>query len=246
VFERESFMVPAEFSEFFLASAGAGAAFVGLLFVAVSITPQRTFGDAMSGGSPRQHLAEAVFLTLINGFIVSRFALIPGLNVGWISTAMGILGVLMAVQLVRRLAPRQSLARPARCRSLRHRHGSLRDRDDRGDAAHPRPVGGRRDPDAGGCHHWILCDGRDPQRRWSGWLNPLRDPLTAEELAVSVTVEETRITTRRPHRRPTGTAVRPPPVVRQTVGFASTITTEPDSTPGSASIPQTITPGSGA
>ena len=39
-------MVPEGFAEFFLASAGTGGAFVGLLFVAISIGPQRTFGDS--------------------------------------------------------------------------------------------------------------------------------------------------------------------------------------------------------
>lgn len=34
-------MVPADFANFFIASAGAGAALVGLLFVAVSLAPQQ-------------------------------------------------------------------------------------------------------------------------------------------------------------------------------------------------------------
>ena len=78
------------FETFFLASAGSGGAFVGLLFVAISIGPQRTFGDLAGMGAPRQHLAEATFLTLINGFVVSSIALIPEINVGWIALVMGI------------------------------------------------------------------------------------------------------------------------------------------------------------
>ena len=77
-------MVPEGFTEFFLASAGTGGAFVGLLFVAISIGPQRTFGESDVAGAPRQHLAEATFLTLINGFVLSSIALIPGIIVGWV------------------------------------------------------------------------------------------------------------------------------------------------------------------
>ena len=43
-------MVPESFETFFLATAGAGGAFVGLLFVAISIGPQRTFGAAATAG----------------------------------------------------------------------------------------------------------------------------------------------------------------------------------------------------
>jgi hypothetical protein len=37
-------MVPTDFANYFLASAGAGAALIGLLFVAISINTERTFG----------------------------------------------------------------------------------------------------------------------------------------------------------------------------------------------------------
>jgi hypothetical protein len=35
-------MVPTDFANFFLSTAGAGAALIGLLFVAISINPERT------------------------------------------------------------------------------------------------------------------------------------------------------------------------------------------------------------
>lgn len=92
-------MAPADFTEFFLASAGTGGAFVGLLFVAISIAPQRTFDDLNGMGAPRQHLAEATFLTLINGFVISSVALVPTVNVGWIVLALGMWGVIAAARL---------------------------------------------------------------------------------------------------------------------------------------------------
>jgi hypothetical protein len=92
-------MAPPDFAEFFLASAGTGGAFVGLLFVAISIAPQRTFDDDGGMSAPRQHLAEATFLTLVNGFVISSIALVPTVNVGWVVLALGLLGVFAAAHL---------------------------------------------------------------------------------------------------------------------------------------------------
>jgi hypothetical protein len=86
-------MSDASFETFFLASTGAGGAFIGLLFVALSIAPNATFGRGDASGAPRQQLAEATLVTLANGFVVSSFALIPGINVGWVAFAGGIWGV---------------------------------------------------------------------------------------------------------------------------------------------------------
>jgi hypothetical protein len=106
-------LAPEDFTEFFLASAGTGGAFVGLLFVAISIAPQRTFDDADGMGAPRQHLAEATFLTLVNGFVVSSIALVPTVNVGWLVLALGLLGVVAAARLGTLIA-------------RFHRHGTVR------------------------------------------------------------------------------------------------------------------------
>ena len=78
-----------DLAAFFQASAGARGAFVGLLFVAISIGPMRTFGGPAITGALRQRLAEAALLTLVNGFVVSSIALIPGVAVGWVALVLG-------------------------------------------------------------------------------------------------------------------------------------------------------------
>jgi hypothetical protein len=188
-------MAPEGFTEFFLASAGTGGAFVGLLFVAISIGPQRTFGDSAVAGALRQHLAEASFLTLINGFVLSSLALIPGIIIGWVALVMGMVGVYTALHLAWLFA-------------RFHRHGTRSNAPWRdllrvvslsviatvvfviecvvGLRLILRPA----DEDAyrwlgaiiiglyalGMLRAWTLLG--DPQHGWSGWLNPLQD-LTA-------------------------------------------------------------------
>lgn len=73
-------MVPPEFTNFFIASASAGAALVGLLFVAVSIAPE----NIVTRRAPveRQAVAGSAFTALVNAFFISLAALIPHLNFG--------------------------------------------------------------------------------------------------------------------------------------------------------------------
>ncbi len=73
-------MVPPEFLNFFMASTGAGAALVGLLFVAVSLAPEQM----VTRGAPveRRAVAGSAFTALINAFFISLVALIPHLNFG--------------------------------------------------------------------------------------------------------------------------------------------------------------------
>jgi hypothetical protein len=185
-------MDPESFETFFLASAGTGGAFVGLLFVAISIGPQRTFGDLAVMGALRQHLAEATFLTLANGFVVSSIALIPGVNVGWFALAGGIWGTATAAYLARSFASF-------------HQHGVARRRPGLHQlrAASLSLVatvvyaieglfGVRLILEPGSAsairglalviiglyalailRAWTLLG--DPQHGWSGWLNPLQD-----------------------------------------------------------------------
>ena len=192
-------MMPEGFTEFFLASAGTGGAFVGLLFVAISIGPQRTFGDLAVMGAPRQHLAEATFLTLLNGFVLSSLALIPGITIGWVTLVLGIAGILIAVHLSWLFA-------------RFHRHGTGRFPPGRDLLrvvslsiiatvvfAIESLVGLRlilqpTDEDAfrwlgaiiiglyalGMLRAWTLLG--DPQHGWSGWLNPLQDLVATGDM----------------------------------------------------------------
>ena len=84
-------MIPAAFANFFVASTGAGAALVGLLFVAVSIAPEQT---VLEGASlEKRALATSSFTALLNAFFVSLAALIPSTNLGWTALVLSLVGL---------------------------------------------------------------------------------------------------------------------------------------------------------
>jgi hypothetical protein len=185
-------MVPGSFETFFLATAGAGAAFVGLLFIAISISPQRTFDPHAIAGVQHQRLAEATLLTLFNGFAVSCVALIPDVNIGWIALVLGGAGGLIAAQLVEFLARAHQHVVTRRLPWLyRLRIVSLSIVATLLYAieallglqliARPHDEDGVRWLAAiviiiytlGMLRAWTLLG--DPQHGWSGWLNPLQD-----------------------------------------------------------------------
>lgn len=103
-------MVPSAFTNFFVASAGAGGALIGLLFVAVSIAPENTI--MASAPVERQASAGSAFTSLINAFFISLGALIP-INLGEIIIIMSLLGfsstTLYSLNLVRNLKDRHNL-----------------------------------------------------------------------------------------------------------------------------------------
>jgi hypothetical protein len=59
-------MLPPELSNYFLATAGAGAALIGLLFVAVSIAPEQI--ATRRAPLERQAVAASTFTALVNAF----------------------------------------------------------------------------------------------------------------------------------------------------------------------------------
>lgn len=85
-------MVPATFANFFLATAGAGGALIGLLFVAVSIDPERTFGR--QAHPLRQGVARGAFAALVNAFFVSTWALLPFSTVGDVALVVAVASLL--------------------------------------------------------------------------------------------------------------------------------------------------------
>jgi hypothetical protein len=103
-------MVPASFQSFFVASAGAGGALIGLLFVAISISPDRIFRD---GHPEPTAVAASAFTALVNAFFVSLGALIPQISIGWFVAIMAGLGLSnslnLGIRLFRRGAPRRWL-----------------------------------------------------------------------------------------------------------------------------------------
>jgi hypothetical protein len=104
------------FANFFLASAGAGAALVGLLFVAVSVAPEQPFAP---GSSPeRRAVATAAFTALANAFFVSLGALIPTAGLGWFALAVGGSSIVSTLQLGAVLVRRPHVGRVSRVRSL--------------------------------------------------------------------------------------------------------------------------------
>ena len=90
-------MIPPAFTNFFIASTSAGAALVGLLFVAISIAPEHT----VMVGAPlaRQAVATNAFTSLLNAFFISLGALIPTSNLGWVTLVMSLTGVSSSLSL---------------------------------------------------------------------------------------------------------------------------------------------------
>jgi hypothetical protein len=90
-------MVPPDFANFFLASAGAGAALIGLLFVAISIAPERTV--QREAPVERRAVAGSAFTALVNAFFISLGGLIPGSSLGGIVLAMSTLALVNSARL---------------------------------------------------------------------------------------------------------------------------------------------------
>lgn len=94
-------MVPSAYDAYLAAVATAGAALIGLLFVAVSVRDDSIFGPkAIPGG---EALAITAFTGLVNSFVVSVIGLIPKVNIGEPAVIMAVIGVVATARLQRRL-----------------------------------------------------------------------------------------------------------------------------------------------
>ncbi len=94
-------MVPVAFTNYFIASVGASAALIGLLFVAVTVAPERIFGQDRKARD--LVLASSAFMALLDAFFISLVALIPGTNLGYVAVLMGGLALLNTLSLGRHL-----------------------------------------------------------------------------------------------------------------------------------------------
>jgi hypothetical protein len=94
-------MIPQAFASLFVGSMGAGAALVGLLFVAVSIKPERI---TARGAPPEpQAVASSAFTALVNAFFISLGGSVPGLNIGIVALWTSLVSLAQTLNLGRKL-----------------------------------------------------------------------------------------------------------------------------------------------
>ncbi|HEV2139976.1 MAG TPA: hypothetical protein VGT01_02195, partial [Candidatus Dormibacteraeota bacterium] len=91
-------MVTAEYQPFFTASVAASAALIGLLFVSVSIAPERVFGE--QSDVVRQARALSAFTALVNIFFISMTSLIPSVQLGIVVTVVAAVSLLQTLALL--------------------------------------------------------------------------------------------------------------------------------------------------
>ncbi len=94
-------MVPDRLTNYLLAGAGASATLIGLLFVAVSVAPERVFGQ--DAPAAQRALAGSAFLALVDAFIVSLVGLIPDTNMGYPALGVSVGGLINTLNLGRGL-----------------------------------------------------------------------------------------------------------------------------------------------
>jgi hypothetical protein len=92
-------VVPAAFTSYFVASSGASAALIGLLFVAVALAPERTLGPQAPAGQRAR--AVSAFFALLDAFFMSIVALIPHTNLGYPALLLGAGGLVNTLGLGR-------------------------------------------------------------------------------------------------------------------------------------------------
>ena len=91
-------MVTPEFQPFFLASVGASAALIVLLFVSVSIAPERVFGEQSE--PVRRAQALSAFTALTNVFFISLMSLIPEVTFGLVVAIISVPAMLQTLALL--------------------------------------------------------------------------------------------------------------------------------------------------
>ena len=102
-------MLPGPYHDLFAAIAGTAGALTGLLFVAVSVSPMR--GRRSPRHVIQQVRAAAALLAFTNSLAISLFSLVPGTNVGYPATALGVIGLLFTAAGMRSIFFSRSMLR---------------------------------------------------------------------------------------------------------------------------------------
>jgi hypothetical protein len=84
-------MVPISFHDFFGGCASVAGALIGLLFVALSVSPEKLTGD--DARAEHQVRAAAAFSALVNTLVIALVALLPGASLGEASTILAAAGL---------------------------------------------------------------------------------------------------------------------------------------------------------
>lgn len=91
-------MVPASYHDFFGGCATVAGALIGLLFVAISVSPEKLAGDTAS--ADHQVKAGAAFSALVNTLVIALVALLPGTGLDAWSIALASTGLASTVGLI--------------------------------------------------------------------------------------------------------------------------------------------------
>ena len=91
-------MVPLTYHDFFSGCATIAGALIGLLFVAISVSPEKLTGD--TARTDHQVRAGAAFSALVNTMVIALVALLPGADLGEASLILAAAGLATTVGLV--------------------------------------------------------------------------------------------------------------------------------------------------